>query len=316
METMQNSHIEVRHLRLVVAIAGEGNVTRAAGKLHLSQSAVSHQLLDLERNLDTRLFDRVGKRMVPTPSGARMISDARRVLVDLAELERGVLEQHRDARIPFRITSSCFMSYSWLPAALAHFSTTHPNVSLDVLLEATRRAVPALMADEVDLAIVTDPPRDETYGKVEVVASELVIIASPDHPVTSRLRKRVLPWSALHDCELLVFDISDQDLARLDTAIREGHRAQTGRRLASPIPVRKIPVTEALLELVRSGRGVGLVDRWAVSHSKRGIRTLSLAHHPTRVFHAVWRKANPRQLPIEELVAVIKRAGARAIRPR
>ena len=316
METMQNSHIEVRHLRLVVAIAGEGNVTRAAGKLHLSQSAVSHQLLDLERNLDTRLFDRVGKRMVPTASGTRMITDARRMLADLAELERGVLENHRDARIPFRITSSCFMSYSWLPAALTHFGTTHPNVSLDVLLEATRRAVPALIADEVDLAIVTDPPRDETYAKVELVASELVVIASPDHPVTSRVRKRVLPWNALHDCEVLVFDISDQDLARLDTAIREGHRAQTGRRLASPISVRKIPVTDALLELVRSGRGVGLVDRWAVSHNARGIRTLSLAHHPVRTFHAVWRKANPRQLPVDDLVAVIKRAGVRAIRPR
>lgn len=313
---MQNSHIEVRHLRLVVAIAAEGTVTRAAGRLHLSQSAVSHQLLDLERDLETRLFDRVGKRMVPTPAGARMVSDAAGLLADLADLERSVAEQRRDARIPLRITASCFMSYSWLPAALAHFGDSRPNIDLDVVLEATRRAVPALIADEVDLAIVTDPPRDETYEQVELAVSELVAIASPDHPVTARIRKGSLPWSALHDCELLVFDIADQDLVRLDKAIRGAYQAQSGQRLTSPVPVRKIPVTEALLELVRNRRGVGIVDRWAVADLRRGIRIVPLVPRASRTFHAVWRAANPRRLPIDELVTVIKRAGVRAIRAR
>ena len=314
MGTMQSSHIEVRHLRLVVAISAEGNVTRAAGKLHLSQSAVSHQLLDLERDLGTRVFDRVGKRMVPTSAGARMVADATRVLAELAELERRVTEQRPDARIPFRITASCFMSYSWLPTALAHFGERRPNVDLDIVLEATRRAVPALIADEVDLAIVTDPPRDETYACTELAVSELVAIASPDHPVVARSKKGVLRWSALHDCELLVFDIADPDLVRLDRAIRESHRAHTGERLAAPLQVRKIPVTDALLELVRNGRGVGIVDRWAVAPTSRTIRVLPLAPRASRTFHAVWREANPRKLPVEELVAVIKRAGVRAVR--
>ncbi|MBA3542428.1 MAG: LysR family transcriptional regulator [Deltaproteobacteria bacterium] len=311
---MQNSHIEVRHLRLVVAISSEGNVTRAAGKLHLSQSAVSHQLLDLERDLGMRLFDRVGKRMVPTIAGARMVVDASRVLVELAELERRVAEQRPDARIPFRITASCFMSYSWLPTALAHFGEKRPNVELDIVLEATRRALPALIADEVDLAIVTEPPRDETYACAELAVSELVAIASPDHQVIARCKKGTLRWSALHDCELLVFDIADPDLVRLDRAIRESHRAHTGERLAAPLQVRKIPVTDALLALVRTGRGVGIVDRWAVGPSNRAIRVLPLAPRASRTFHAVWRAANPRRLPVDELVAVIKRAGVRAIR--
>jgi LysR family transcriptional regulator for metE and metH len=314
METMQNSHIEVRHLRLVVAISAEGNVTRAAGKLHLSQSAVSHQLLDLERDLETRLFDRVGKRMVPTVAGARMVADAARVLAELAALERAVAEQRQDARVSLRITASCFMSYSWLPTALAHFGERRPNLDLDIVLEATRRAVPALVADEVDLAIVTDPPRDATYACAELAVSELVAIASPAHPVIARCRKGALPWSALHDCELLVFDIADPDLARLDRAIRGAHQTQTGQRLAAAVPVRKIPVTEALLELVRNGRGVGIVDRWAVAPTSRSIRVLPLVPRASRTFHAVWREANPRELPISELVGVIKRAGVRAIR--
>src|ERR1700704_6085834 len=99
MGTMQTTHdlgigrIDTRHLRLVLAIAGEGNVTRAAGRLHLSQSAVSHQLLDLERDLETRLFDRVGKRMVPTPAGARVIDCAKRLLGELADLEDSLADE-------------------------------------------------------------------------------------------------------------------------------------------------------------------------------------------------------------------------------
>src|SRR5262245_4663621 len=193
METMKSAHerddvperIEVRHLKLMRAIAEAGGVTRAAGRLHLSQSAVSHQLLALERDLGARLFDRVGKRMVPTAAGAHLVDAARRLLGELAELERSV-DGRREATVPLRVTSSCYTSYNWLPAALAHFAERHPNLALEIVLEVTRRAVPALLADEIDVAIVTDPPRDDTWGREVVIASELVALASPATPVGRR----------------------------------------------------------------------------------------------------------------------------------
>jgi LysR family transcriptional regulator for metE and metH len=316
METMQDSHhLEVRHLRLVRAIADHGSVTRAAGQLHLSQSAVSHQLLDLERDLEARLFDRVGKRMVPTTAGARLIAAARKLLGELADVERDIAAHRADTKVPLRITTSCFTSYHWLPAALAHFGDNHKGVELDIVLEATRRAIPALVADEVDLAIVTNPPRDDTWAKVELVASELVALASPSHPVAARRRRGSLPWGALHDCDILVYDIQDHDLARLDEAIRESYRGEHGHRLATPIAVRKIPLTQALVELARTGRGVGVVDRWTVAaHLGRDLVALPMHPRASRTFHAVWRRANPRGLPMDELAKVIKAAGARATR--
>jgi LysR family transcriptional regulator, regulator for metE and metH len=316
METMQDSHgrLEVRHLRLVRAIADEGSVTRAAGLLHLSQSAVSHQLVDLERDMGARLFDRVGKRMVPTSAGARLIAAARKLLGELAEIERDITER-REATVPLRITTSCFTSYHWLPAALAHFGDNHKGVELDIVLEATRRAIPALVADEVDLAIVTNPPRDDTWAKVELVSSELVALASPTHPIASRTRRGALRWGALHDCDILVYDISDHDLARLDDAIRELYRADTGRRLVTPIAVRKIPLTQALVELARAGRGVGVVDRWTVAPQLgKDLVALPMQPRASRTFTAVWRRANPRGLPMDELVKVIRAAGVRATR--
>jgi LysR family transcriptional regulator, regulator for metE and metH len=318
---MRNSHdrgavpswIEVRHLKLVRAVGESGSVTRAAGVLHLSQSAVSHQLLDLERDLGGRLFDRIGKRMVPTPLGAHLIAGAHRLLAELVELERSVdARQGAPTPTPLRLTSSCFTSYNWLPAALAHFARSHPGVELTIVLEATRRAVPALVADEVDFAIVTDPPRDDTWECVEVIASELVALASPQHPITGRTRRGVLRWGALHDCEILVPDIADHDLARLDDAVRTSWQRESGTR-PNPITVRKIPLSEALLELARAGAGVAIVDRWTVPRLDRRLRALPLSPHAPRTFHAVWRRANPRRLPMRDLTAIVKTHGARAL---
>jgi LysR family transcriptional regulator for metE and metH len=304
--------LEVRHLKLMRAVGEAGSVTRAAGVLHLSQSAVSHQLLDLERDLGARLFDRVGKRMVPTLVGAHLIDGARRLLGELAQLERSALG-HK-ARVPLRIASSCFTSYNWLPAALAQFGTSHPHVELDIVIEATRRAVPALVADEVDFVIVTDPPRDEAWCTDQVIVSDLVALASPQHPVCKRARRDGLRWGALHDHEILVPDIADSDLTRLDHAVRASWLRDTGERLVNPIVVRKIPLSEALLELARAGTGVAIIDRWTVAGQRaRRLRVFPLVPPAPRTFHAVWRRANPRRLPMQELTAIVKSHGARAV---
>jgi LysR family transcriptional regulator for metE and metH len=315
METMQTTHdlLEVRHLRLVRAIGGEGSVTRAAGKLHLSQSAVSHQLLDLERDLATKLFDRVGKRMVATAAGKRMITAAERLLNELAELERDVIASS-GARQSLRVTASCFTAYGWLPTALTKFGETHPQLDLDIVIEATRRPVEALIADEVDVAIVTDPPRDATYQRAQVVDSELVAVAHVKHPLCKRLHRGALRWGALRDCELLFHDLRDEHLALLTGAVRESWWRESGERLTAPLAIRKIPLSEAILDLVRAGRTVAIVDRWTVEAKLgRSLRMLPILPRAPRTFTAVWRRANPRGLPVKELLETITTAAVQHV---
>ena len=90
-----NVKLEIRHLRLLDAIAEEGGVTAAAKRLHTTQSALSHQLRDAEQRLEARLFLRLGKKMVLTPAGDHLLAAGRRALEELGLVQRVARVHHR-----------------------------------------------------------------------------------------------------------------------------------------------------------------------------------------------------------------------------
>jgi LysR family transcriptional regulator for metE and metH len=208
-------------------------------------------------------------------------------------------------RVSLRVTTSCYTSYHWLPAALTTFGTTHPRIDIRIVVEATRRALEALIADEVDFVIVTDPPKDMTWARARLVSSELVVLANPRHPLLAdrTSASAALRWGELSSATIFVHDISEHDVVALEAILRD---AAKGERATGE--VRKIPLTEALVELVRAGHGIGIVDRWMVeNYLGRDLVALHLLPRARRTFYAVWRRANPRQLPMRELATAIAR---------
>lgn len=300
MSSLNDSVLDVRHLKLVQAIAIEANVTRAAKHLFVSQSAVSHQLIELERILDVKLFHRVGKRMVPSSAGEAILKRAERMLGEFSDLEREVRSNLKAHPKTLRVTTACYTSYQWLPSAMASFATSHPKLRLRIVAEATRRAMDALIADEVDVAIVSDPPSQDMWECMALAESELVVLAHAHHSWPSR-RKSSLAAGDLAGEVLFVHDLEQADMAALESAL---HRTlQTNQ----PMPhITIVPLTGALVELVRADQGIALVDRWMIEKSL-GTELVAFPLRPKmrRSFYAVWRRANPRDLPLKELAEVI-----------
>src|SRR5437764_1354986 len=137
--------VEMRHLRLVSTIAGQGSITSAGRVLNLTQSALSHQLRELETNLRIPLFVRTARRMVLTPAGEHLKEIAREVLRQVETFERQALEgDFASAHGVIRLATECYTSYHWLPAVLRDFRERWPHAELRIAAEHTASPIAAL----------------------------------------------------------------------------------------------------------------------------------------------------------------------------
>src|SRR5438309_10835126 len=109
--------LETRHLRLVAAVAEHGTLTRAGRVLHLTQSALSPQLLDLETRLGLPLFHRPGKRMVPTPAGEPLLAGARHALPPLSDVEEKMRPLASGPAAMLRVGTVCYTRYPRRPSS-------------------------------------------------------------------------------------------------------------------------------------------------------------------------------------------------------
>jgi LysR family transcriptional regulator, regulator for metE and metH len=244
--------LEVRHLRLVSAIASAGSMTRAAEQLYLTQSALSHQLRDIEARFKTQFFARLGRRMVLTPAGERLLTSARRVLTDLEQAEQDVRSLAGGGEGIIRVCTQCNTGYHWLAPLPTAFQRKFPRVSVNVLAEATERPVQALLDGRLDLAILTDKRRHPRLRLRPLFMDEMVAICAPDHPLA---RRRWLTPRALAKEHLLIYSSVPEESFVLRRLL-----APAG---LTPARVSFIMLTEAMVELARAGVGVGVLPRWS-----------------------------------------------------
>jgi LysR family transcriptional regulator for metE and metH len=139
--------LDVRDLRLVHAITEQGSLTRAGNALFLTQSALSRQLADLEKRLGVSLFQRSGRRMVPTPAGERLLESARQIMGAVARAEEEVREAAGESEAVLRFATECYTCYHWLPKVLIDFRRRFPRVEPRIVAAATPRPIPALPRD-------------------------------------------------------------------------------------------------------------------------------------------------------------------------
>src|SRR5438309_11055600 len=127
-------HLEIRHLKLVATVAETGSVTRAGNRLHLTQSALSHQLRDAEEQLGAPLFERKNGRMILTSAGDRLLQTARAVLTELDRAESDTQkngDSATNAKGPTglrRISTQSHTPHHWFPPRLLIFAKTFPGV--------------------------------------------------------------------------------------------------------------------------------------------------------------------------------------------
>jgi LysR family transcriptional regulator for metE and metH len=250
--------LEIRHFRLVTELAETGSATRAAERLHVTQSAVSHQLREIEGRLGTPLFLRLGKRMRPTPAGERLLASAGALLAEVRRVEQDVRRVGQDGSGIIRVCAQCQTGYHWLPPLLQAFETRYPHVDVRIAVECTMRPIEALLEGKLDLAIVTQQVDDRRLCLRPLFVDDHAVIVAPTHPLATR--PFVTPAELGRETLALYSASADDSLTIRDVLRPAG---------VLPSRVLFVQLTEAIIEMVKARLVVSVLPTWSIRPALR-----------------------------------------------
>ena len=253
-------HIELRHLRTIRAIHQAGGIARAADLLHITQSALSHQIKGLEDQAGVELFVRRSKPLKLSAAGQRLLRVAEKVLPEIEALEGefGGLRQGSAGRM--HIAIECHACFEWLFPVLERFRKAWPEVDVDIRPGLAFDALPALRKEEVDLVVSSDPEDLPGIQFKPLFDYEPVFVASSQHPLAQK------PYVEAEDFRGETLITYPVDRSRLDVFTELLTPAKV-----EPRSIRQVELTAVILLLVASNRGVAVLPDWVV----REVRTSS-----------------------------------------
>ena len=247
------SHVELRHLRTLVALRDTGSLVEAADRVFLTQSALSHQIKELETRLGTPLFVRKTRPVRFTSAGNRMLKLAEEVLplVHSTELDLQRLAGGESGRIFMAI--ECHSCFEWLLPAIDEYRDQWPDVELDISSGFHFAPLPALSRGDLDLVITADPSEDAGVHYFPLFSYEAQLAIAKDHVL---LGKEWVEPEDLKDEVLISYPV---DRSRLDVFTSFLDLAGV-----EPKRLRHAELTTMIVQLVSSGRGVACLPNWAL----------------------------------------------------
>jgi len=258
-------NLEIRHLRLIKAIVEEGSMANAIDKLHLTASALSHQLREAELQVGAKIFHRINKKLVLTEVGEKILVSACAVLSEMDKIEKEVRQLIKGEHGAIRVSTECYTSYHWMPAVLKKFNTDFPNIHLKIAFEATHRPIQKLLQGEIDLAITSDPVENDKIEYVELFQDELVALVTETHAWSKK------EFVTARDFETENLIIHSEPLNTVTVYQRVLSPANV-----QPATLTILPLTEASVEMVKAEMGVIVMARWALKPylNHPGLRTV------------------------------------------
>ncbi|RAJ97480.1 LysR family transcriptional regulator for metE and metH [Larkinella arboricola] len=242
--------MEIRHLQMVKEVAACGNLTKAADRLYLTQSALSHQLKEIEGFFNTQLFIRDKKQMLLTDAGAVVLEAAEKILQEVAETRAKVKCLTEKDAGEVRLCTECYTSYHWLSGFLRAYRDVYPKVDVKIDIEATHFAEQHLLENKIDVAILEEAENPK-LNYTPLFQDEFMVIVAPDHEWAHR------SWVEIDEFanqNYIMYNIPDEQSTNFKMLYKNFR----------PPRVYKMTLTEAILEMVKAGMGVAMLPNWVV----------------------------------------------------
>lgn len=247
--------LEIRHLRSLQAIHDTGSLSLAAERLHLTQSALSHQIKSIEHHFDVLLYLRKHKPLQLTAAGQQLLSLSKQVLPMMNNAEAHLRQLAGGETGRLHIALECHSCFEWLMPKLDLYRQQWPDVEVDIRLSMSFDPLPALSRGEIDLVITSDQKKLDGIVYKKLFDFEARAVVHNDHP---HCTKKYLSAEDFKTETLLIYPVEQQ---RLDVFTQLLNPASI-----VPKQVRQVELTLMILQLVASHRGIAVLPDWLLQN--------------------------------------------------
>lgn len=259
--------LSLRQLHIFCAIAQQGTTTSAAIAVSLSQSATSAALNELENALGTRLFDRVGKRLVLNDNGRALLPQARRTLESAQQIEASFHPGDAELKTRLRVGCSTTIGNYVLPLILGELRHSAPQLRVDVDM-ANSMAIARKVADfEIDMGLIEGPCHLPELRAEPWLVDELLIVAGHRHPLATQQQ---VTFEDLRTAEWL--------LREPGSGTREEVEQLLLRHLHDLAQTCQIGSSQAIKHTLAQGIGISCLSRWVVGDLLAAEELVELSH--------------------------------------
>lgn len=249
--------MEIKYFRLVKTIAEEGSIANSSDKLFLTQSALSHQLKELEGQLGFKVFHRDRNKWELTEEGEELYRIANDVL---ESIEKGfsTIQQIRSGSAGnIKVSTECYSFYQGLPTFIQKMGLLYPEIQVDLILEATHQPISKILANEIDIAIVTSGPENNQLLGIDIFEDEIFAIM---HKENSLNKSGILDANCFSDVHLIVHSYPLETVSVYEQFLKPNK--------VTPYKISAVPLTEVALEMVGANMGVMCMPKWALKSFK------------------------------------------------
>jgi len=250
--------VDLRQLEIIRAIADTGSSTAAGEKLHVSQSAISRQILLLEDELAEPVFHRIGRRIRITPAGESLLQLSHRVFQDLQDTVSAISDKRESLRGTLRLVGGMTVCLYVFPALLAEVRRVHPHLDLKVTVGSAERSITMLRSGAGDLGMLTLPVETSDLVAVPVLEEELFLITYLTHPLAKK--KTITPA-----------DLDKQPFVLFETGSITRRLVEEffARERLEPQIIMETENVEIIKAMVRHGLGISIIPWQAVAADVR-----------------------------------------------
>jgi LysR family transcriptional regulator for metE and metH len=249
--------MELKYFRLIKTITEEGSIANSTERLFLTQSALSHQLRELEERLGFKVFHRTRNKWELTQEGTELYKLANKLFSSIDKGFSAIKHIKEGSKGAIKLSAECQSFFHSIPSFIQKMGILYPEIDIEVTLGATHQTISQVLSDDIDIAIVTSKPESDELTCIPVFEDEIFAIMHKENALSDL---DYLDASHFGNVHLLINSFPLEGVAVYEHFLKPNK--------INPIKISAIPFTEITMSMIQANMGIMCAPKWQLDSFK------------------------------------------------